>query len=36
VVTRKKISRMKEMSAVELEFSPGTFFFFLAIVLFDN
>jgi hypothetical protein len=32
VVTRKKMSRMKEISAVELEFSPGTFFFFLAII----
>ena len=31
VVTRKKISNMKEISAVELAFNPGTFLFFLAI-----
>jgi len=31
VVIKKKMSKMKDMSAVELEFNPGTFFFFFAM-----
>jgi hypothetical protein len=31
VVIRKKISSVKEISAIELPFKPGTFLFFFAI-----
>ena len=31
VVTRKKMSNMKEISAVEVVFKPGIFFFVFAI-----
>jgi len=34
VVIRKKISNMKAISAVELEFICGTSFLFLAIITF--
>jgi hypothetical protein len=33
VVTKKKISNMKEMSAVELVFSPGIFLFLPILLL---
>ena len=33
-VTRKKISKIKEISAVDEAFSPGIFLFFLAILSF--